>query len=69
MWADLSRDSDRTLGREVDRGHVAGLPGGTPVSTKLDIQLLRTEDSDSFLQDQRVDLAVACGPSVLRRLM
>ena len=57
VWVDLSRDSNRTIRRDVDLGNGVLLPAGTGVKSTFDLQLFRTEYSYSFLQDERLDFA------------
>ena len=60
-WIDLSRDSSIVSERNLDLGGGIVIPIGSQVSTRLDINLIRAAYSYSFLQDDRVDLAVSGG--------
>lgn len=59
-WFSLSRDGSTTLGRDLELDGQT-FPAGATVSSTLDLDIFKGSYSYSFLQDDRVDLAVTAG--------
>jgi len=60
-WIDLTRKSDKTLKTDLDLGNGLILPAGSGVSSEFGLQLIKTEYSYSFVQDERLDMAATFG--------
>lgn len=60
-WLDLSRSGSLATQQDVDVGGGTVIPAGTGVKAGFQMNLIRTDYSYSFVQDERVDLAAVFG--------
>ncbi len=64
-WYSLRRDAVRTLGEDVviedDDGEEIVIEAGTDIKSRFDIDFYRLSYSYSFLQDERIDIALGAG--------
>lgn len=60
-WIDLVRSGELTTQKDVDIGDTTIIPAGSGIRTGFRMNLIRTDYSYSFLQDDRVDLAAVFG--------
>ncbi|MCA8981542.1 MAG: hypothetical protein H6831_08390 [Planctomycetes bacterium] len=60
-WMDLGRSGSLTTQRDIDVGGGTVIPAGTGVKSGFQMNLIRTDYSYSFLQDDRIDLAAVFG--------
>jgi hypothetical protein len=63
-WFTLKRSSTKTLGQDIVIGDTT-FPLGTTVSTYLDMDIIKSSYSYSFIMDDRVDLAFSAGLYIL----
>lgn len=59
-WFTVRRDGSTQLGRDIEIDGTT-YPAGSAVSTEFDLDVFRTSYSYSFIQDDRLDLAVSGG--------
>jgi len=64
-WIDLSRTGSKTLQQDLDLGNGNIIPAGSGVKSSFDLNIIKTEYSYSFFQDERFDLAAAAGLYVM----
>lgn len=63
-WVTIQRDSSKTLGQDITIGDTT-FPTGTTVRSSYNMDIFKSSYSYSFLQDDRVDLAVTAGLYIL----
>ena len=60
-WIDLGRSGETTLENDLTISDGVVIPAGSGIKSGFKLQLIKTEYSYSFFQDERVDLAVGGG--------
>lgn len=63
-WVTLQRDSSKTLGQDITIGDTT-FPLGTTVRSSYNMDIFKSSYSYSFIQDDRVDLAISAGLYIL----
>ncbi|MFC1764442.1 hypothetical protein ACFL6U_20530 [Planctomycetota bacterium] len=63
-WYSLKRSSSKTIGQDITIGDTT-FPLGTTINSHLDMDIIKSSYSYSFIQDDRVDLALSAGLYIL----